>query len=114
MSEDRKFLFSVSTPYPETPQVVLCIQTWEEHIVKRHPEAKLEEVRMVTENVEIVSPSNSEGRVVFTNPTVTSPNGTPLGVIVDTRVGEIVTAYYNRSLTTIDKDQVLWSRSDAQ
>lgn len=114
MSEDRPVLFSVATPYPETPTVKLCVQTWEEHIVSRHAETKLEDVRKVAESVETVSPSNSDGRVVFTSSSVTSPRGTPLGVIVDTLKGEIVTAYYNRSLKTIDQDQVLWSQSDTQ
>lgn len=110
-------LFVVATPYPGAPTVTLFETTWTEHIVKRHVEmtGKMPDVQAVVKNVSTVSTGTSAPNyVVFTNKDIVSPSGTPLGVIVDTEQGEIVTAYYNRTLKVIQSDQVLWSQSDVE
>lgn len=107
MSKQGKPVFVVPTAYPKTPQVTLFYERWK-HIAEDHPEIDQQSVLSATANVSVVLPGKYPNTVMFINPQVTTPGGTPLGVIVHEEEASIVTAYYNRSMRIIPTGQALW------
>jgi hypothetical protein len=108
VSKKSKPLFIIPTAYPLTPQITLSEDRWQ-HIVERHPEVDQQSVLDVTANLGIVFPTTTAPNIVmFVNPQITTPGGTPLGVIVQQDEAEIITAFYNRAIGQIPLSQALW------
>ena len=112
MSDSKKPLFTVPTPFPGAQQVTLFQGTWENHIVTRHVYMtdRLTTVQKIVSNPSVVlSGGNPDpDYVIYLNQILTTLSGTPIAVIVDPHDRAIVTAYPNRSLRIIEPGRVLW------
>jgi hypothetical protein len=109
---DRKPLFTVSTPWPRVPRATLLSDVWNDHIVKGHVEmsGREEDVRtIVTTPTAVLSGTTNREYVIYVSQAVTTPGGTPIGVVIDPEEQIIVTAYPNRSLKlVIPQERILW------
>jgi hypothetical protein len=111
-------IFAVSAPVLFLPTVFLEAARWNEHIVKNHSYmiGREKQVLEVASQPTYVLPGSvtagtaSPSYLLLINETVVSRGGSPLSVAVDPASGEIRTAYFNRSLRTIDMRHVLWRR----
>ncbi len=96
----RAPLFAVDTPVPGFERVTLYLDTWQDHVVSRHPElqGREEQVRGILIAPTLVCRSTSEeSRAIFLRRDILSPKGSPLLVIVDRQALAVCTAYFNRS-----------------
>lgn len=106
-------LFIVKTPFPGASEVTLYQDRWENHIVANHVAmtGKEEVVKAIVSAPAMVLPpgiNHPAHYVTFVNPAHTGVGKTPIGVVVDTQLGSVVTAYQNRSLKFIDSRRALW------
>ncbi len=96
----RAPLFVVDTPVPGLGRITLYQDTWQGHVVSRHPElqGKEEQVRAILIAPTLVCRSTGDhARAIFLRQDVLSPRGSPLLVIVDRQALAVCSAYLNRS-----------------
>lgn len=113
---EESTVFEVVTPVSWLPKVTLYASWWQEHIVTQHTymAGREDMVRsVVSEPSVVLGGSTTVGSanpnfVIMLNERIVSQKGIPLGVVVDPQDGEIRTAYFNRSLASIDASKILW------
>jgi hypothetical protein len=97
---DRGFVFKVSSPVPDLVETIaLHTDTWEGHILTRHPDM-LGRVAQIQTTVEqpkaIVASRTVSGRLLFVSGYTVSHRGHPLTVAVDSGTGQgaVTTAHF--------------------
>ncbi len=112
MSHPRRPLFVSQTPVPGLPVLTLYEDTWNNHIVARHPELADQAhafESVVSNPTQVVISTNNRAYYTFVNETVRSTSRNKLLTVhVDPVAQVIASGYYNRSTQITVAGTVIW------
>lgn len=103
-------IFTVKTPILPDP-VSLLKSTWEEHIIRRHPEmaGKESHVMAATSTPTFIVPGTTNpDYLIFVDHENLSQKGNPLIAVINPEINIVVTSLYHRSYRIISAGSVLW------
>lgn len=118
MSRYRHTIFTVETPIPHIlKDVTLYEDTWENKIVRKHPEMEGREFDVensIVQPTKIFKSQTVAGNIVFVNESVRDPGGRSLRVPVrpdDVTSGEVRSAYFSSEVTNVG--ELIWSETSS-